>query len=81
MLIVDGDIRLYFYIIMIIYTAECGDEWSRLTPEKPRWLKFDIDSVELTDEETIAARKLQDARKRLEAEHGPLPQDTKIQQV
>ena len=61
--------------------SDCQGEWARLTPDKPRWLKFDVDSVELTDEETIATRKLEDARRRLEADHGPLPRDTKIKSV
>ncbi|KAL5258819.1 hypothetical protein ACHWQZ_G009323 [Mnemiopsis leidyi] len=69
-------------IKIVISKAEgCQEEWSRLTPDKHRWLKFDVDSVDLTDEETIAARKLEDAKRRLEAEHGPLPKDTKIQQM
>jgi hypothetical protein len=64
-----------------ISPVDCQEEWSRLTPDKHRWLKFDVDSVDLTDEETIAARKLEDAKRKLEAEHGPLPEDAKIQHV
>ena len=36
---------------------------------------------QVTDDETIAARKLDASRKDLEAKHGPLPDDAKIQQV
>ena len=67
--------------LTITKSEDSEGEWGRLSPDKHRWLKFDIDSVEVTDEETKAARKLADAKKRLEAEHGPLPEDAKIQQV
>jgi len=67
--------------LLIAKAEDCQEEWTRLTQDKHRWLKFDIDSVDLTDEETIAARKLEDAKRKLEAEHGPLPKDTKIQQM
>jgi len=56
-------------------------EWSKICTAKHRWLKFDVDSVEVTDDETIAARKLDQSRKDLEAKHGPLPNDAKIQQI
>ncbi|XP_063678880.1 uncharacterized protein LOC134814650 [Bolinopsis microptera] len=67
--------------VVIAKAEDCHQEWSRLTPDKHRWLKFDVDSVDLTDEETIAARKLEDAKRKLEDEHGPLPQDTKVQHM
>lgn len=67
--------------IVIAKSDESQGEWPKLSTAKHRWLKFDVDSVEVTDDETIAARKLEASRKDLEAKHGPLPDDAKIQQI